>query len=652
METTDTKVVLMEPDDAKLIEDADLYKEFISESCDHLRETETNLLGLEGNPDDMGVLNNIFRAVHSIKGSAGFMVLDKIQCLSHELETALDNARNGRLRIGKDATDILLEAIDTVGKLMDRLAIRMFRVTGIECERLGKYDSEDDINIDVSVNNVRSIVGLGVDESAEEGVDTVGDDAGDGGMSADAGGEDNGYDDGAVAAGLTTLDDILRKDGLVTREQFEVAREAGAGETLAIDGVAENAAEDEQDGVAVAKPAARSGEFVQPVLKVDVAKLDALFDMVGELVVTHSLVNEEMAGTLGRGDNSVNQNLLRLGKIVHDIQEQTMSLRMVPLKQTFQRMTRLVRTLASNAGKNVRLDVSGAETELDKGVIEKIADPLVHILRNSVDHGIESAADRKTKNKPEEGTISLNAFHRGGNIVIEVGDDGAGLSKSRICKKAIEKGILREFTSLSEEQVFNLIFAPGFSTADKVTNVSGRGVGMDVVKRNIESLHGNVDIVSGEGEGTTFTIRLPLTLAVIDGIVVRVGNVRYIIPIITVEKSIRPEKEMLSTIRKQEEVLNIREEIIPLARLHEIFALNADSEDLMDSIVVIVQAINCKFGIMADALLGQQQVVIKGLGGRFKRCKGISGAAIMGNGEVGLIIDVNGIKELAFGGAA
>lgn len=660
--------VYNEPDDAKLNEDVELYKEFISESCEHLNDTEANILTLEDNPKDEEILNGIFRCVHSIKGSAGFLGLEKIQKLSHELETLLDKARKFELDITPEITDVLLDAIDTLGKLIDSLAINTTRASGIECERMGKDVPEGEIDISPALRNIASIfepanatpeetdvpekkeeseisiplTDLEEEDEAEEksGVDKLGE------ILVKDGSVTESQLNDAVSIKNKKIGEILVEKGAVSAQQVEEAvkqREKKLGEIL----VEKGATSKPQIEAAVKKQGVLKKEAVQTMLKINTLKLDSLLDLVGELVVTHSLIDEQFSG-LDNKDSGANRNLSQLGKIVKDLQDQSMGLRMVPLKQTFQKMSRLVRDIASNLGKGVRFEVSGEDTELDKTVIEKVADPLVHILRNAVDHGIESVEDRAKTDKPKEGHVRLAAFHRGGNIIIEIKDDGKGLSKERILQKAVEKGIVSDPSALSDEQIFNLIFAPGFSTAEKVTNVSGRGVGMDVVKRNIENLHGNVVIMSEEGKGSTFTIKLPLTLAIIDGIVIKVGNIRYIIPIIAVEESIQPAKDALSTIRKKEEILNIRGEVIPLVRLNKLFIIDSKKEDPWDAIVVIVQVDNLKLGLMADDLVGQQQVVIKSLGKRFKRCKGISGAAIMGNGEVGLIMDVNGIKELAF----
>lgn len=650
-----------EPDDDKINEDVELYKEFISESCEHIQDTEANILSLEDNPEDVEMLNSIFRCVHSVKGSAGFLGLEKIQKLSHELETALDKARKFELTITPKVTDVFLNSIDTLGKLIDSLAIRVTKVSGTECERIGKDVSDGDIDIGPTLSIIDDILkeeDSEPEEIKEEEIvqeeefirDIVFDDEENpgkklGNILVEEGIITKDQLDDAVREKDKKIGEILIEKGAVTQEQVNDAVRDKArkiGEIL----VEKGATSSQNIEAAIQKQSTTKIDTGKSTLKVDTSKLDSLFDLVGELVVTHSLINEQF--TDSQQDNAANRNLSQLGKIVKDLQDETMSLRMVPLKQTFQKMSRLVRDISASSNKSVRFEVSGEETELDKTVIEKVADPLVHILRNSVDHGIESAEERMKTTKPKEGRVHLAAFHRGGNIIIEISDDGKGLSKERILKKGIEKGIVSDPSSLSDEQIFNLIFAPGFSTAEKITNISGKGVGMDVVKRNIDNLHGKVEITSEEGKGSTFTIRLPLTLAIIDGIVVRVGPTRYIIPITAVEESIRPGKDALSTIRKKDEVLNIRGEVIPLVRLNNILNINSTKTEPWEAIVVIVQAENSRLGLMADDLVGQQQVVIKNLGKRFKACKGISGAAIMGNGEVGLIMDVNGIKELAF----
>ena len=322
-------------------------------------------------------------------------------------------------------------------------------------------------------------------------------------------------------------------------------------------------------------------------------------------------------------------------------------MRMVPLKSTFQKMARLVRDVSTKAGKKVRLEVSGEETELDKTVIEEIGDPLVHIIRNSVDHGIEPQDERIAKGKPAEGLVRLNAFHKGGNIIIEIEDDGKGLCKDKLLKKAIEKGLVEESASLSDQQIYNLIFAAGFSTAEKVTDISGRGVGMDVVKKNVDRLRGKVDITTVEGKGTKISIKLPLTLAIIDGMIVQVGDEKYIIPMLSIEESIRPSKEQISTVQQRGEMLSIRGNLLPIVRLHNLYNVKPKKTNPWEALILIVEGEGQRCGVLVDDLLGQQQIVIKSLGEQFRNVRSVSGSAILGDGHVSLILDVGGIMNMA-----
>ncbi len=324
-----------------------------------------------------------------------------------------------------------------------------------------------------------------------------------------------------------------------------------------------------------------------------------------------------------------------------------MSMRMIQLKSTFQKMARLVRDVSSKVSKKVRLEISGEDTELDKTVIEEIGDPLVHIIRNSIDHGIEPQEERLAKGKPADGLIRLNAFHRSGNIVIEIEDDGKGLSKERILRKAIERGLVEEGESLSDHQIYNLVFAAGFSTAEKVTDISGRGVGMDVVKKNIERLRGKVELNTEEGKGTKTTIKLPLTLAIIDGMIVQVGEEKYIVPMLSIEESIRPKREDISTVQQRGELINVRGSLLPMVRLHSLYNVKPRKTDPWEALILIVEGEGQRCGILVDDLIGQQQIVIKSLGEQFRNVKGVSGSAILGDGRVGLILDVGGIMSMA-----
>lgn len=377
-------------------------------------------------------------------------------------------------------------------------------------------------------------------------------------------------------------------------------------------------------------------------LRVDAGKLDYMMDMVGELVIAQSLIahNPEI-GALENG--TLQRNLQQLSRITAEVQRVAMSMRMTPVTQLFGRMTRLVRDLSRKNGKQVHLELSGEETELDKTIIELLADPLMHMVRNSLDHGLESPEDRIASGKPATGKLKLAASHQAGNILIEIADDGRGLNTEKILKKARERGLVAEGQNLSDNEIFFLIFEPGFSTADVVTDVSGRGVGMDVVRRQIMALRGTIDIQSAKGRGTTFLLRLPLTLAIIDGLIVGVGEERYIMPINSVREMLRPAPETIFTVEGRAEMAMVRGELLPIVRLDRRFAIPGARQNPSEALFVVAEAQGRRFCMLVDELLGKQEVVIKSLGDTFRQVAGISGGAILGDGRVGLILDVNGV---------
>jgi len=377
-------------------------------------------------------------------------------------------------------------------------------------------------------------------------------------------------------------------------------------------------------------------------LRVDAGKLDYMMDMVGELVIAQSLIthNPEI-GALESGP--LQRNLQQLGRITAEVQRVAMSMRMTPVGTLFGRMNRLIRDLTRKNGKKVRLELTGEETELDKTIIEQLADPLMHMVRNSLDHGLEGPEERAAAGKSPEGTLVLSASHQAGHILIEITDDGRGLNTEKILKKAREKGLVPEGQNLSENEIFFLIFEPGFSTAEVVTDVSGRGVGMDVVRRQIQGLRGRIEIRSVRGRGTTFQMRLPLTLAIIDGLIVGVGEERYIMPINAVREMLRPTPEMIFTMEGRAEMAMVRGELLPMVRLDRRFAIEGGRQNPSEALFVVVEAQGRRFCLLVDQMLGKQEVVIKSLGDTFRQVSGISGGAILGDGRVGLILDVNGV---------
>lgn len=385
---------------------------------------------------------------------------------------------------------------------------------------------------------------------------------------------------------------------------------------------------------------------VEQTVKVSTSRMDRLVDMVGELVIAQQMVVQDPAIASLNGQR-VQRNLTHAGKIIRDLQEVAMSLRMVTLRATFQRMARLVRDLSQKAGKRIDLVIEGEDTELDRNVVDEIADPLVHMIRNACDHGIEPETERIAAGKRAAGTLTLRAYHQGGSIFIEVIDDGRGLRRDRILAKAVERGLVapdRDPSEIPDDEVHNMIFLPGFSTAEKVTDISGRGVGMDVVRRNIESLRGKCEIRSTPGAGSTFVMRLPLTMAIIDGMVVRVGTQRYVIPTLSIERSFRPERTQLSTVGGgRGELVNIRGSLLPVYRLNRVLNLSEGHDDPTRALLVLIEANETRCCVMVDEILGQQQVVIKSLGERGASIRGVSGGAILGDGRVALILDAVGI---------
>ncbi|MCK5236750.1 MAG: chemotaxis protein CheW, partial [Deltaproteobacteria bacterium] len=385
----------------------------------------------------------------------------------------------------------------------------------------------------------------------------------------------------------------------------------------------------------------------QASLKIDAERLDALMEMVGELVIAQALVSQDEAMS-NLADGRLEKNVSQVDKLTKNIQDQVMSLRLLPLKYTFSKMSRVVRDVSRRADKEVRLNVTGDETEVDKSIIDHIGDPLTHLVRNCVDHGIEGPEDRASAGKSFEGVVDLKAYHQGGSVVIEVLDDGAGLSREDIYNKAKEKGLLTEVMEHDDTKLFNVIFEPGFSTAKEITEISGRGVGLDVVKKDIEKLRGRVDVSSTKGEGTTFTLRFPLTTASIEGMVVKVGVDRYIIPTLSIETSFKPAASDITVVAGQGEVVKIRDELHPVIRLRKLFTDNGVGQDMKDSIFILVEGNGRKCCVVVDEILGHQHVVIKSLSDTFSGLIAISGCTILGDGRVGLILDVGGVVDVAF----
>jgi two-component system, chemotaxis family, sensor kinase CheA len=378
-------------------------------------------------------------------------------------------------------------------------------------------------------------------------------------------------------------------------------------------------------------------------IKVETAKLDYLVDMVGEMVISQSLVRHDPDLATGLKPRLA-RNLSQLARITDDIQRTAMSMRMIPVGQLFQKTSRLVRDLSRKAGKQVELELAGEETELDRNIVEELADPLMHMVRNSVDHGIEKPEERVAAGKPAQAHVTLKAGHQAGHIVIQISDDGRGLQRDKILRKAREKKLIDPGTAdPPDSEIFALIFHPGFSTAEKITDVSGRGVGMDVVRKQVQKLRGRIEVLSKPGEGTTFLLKLPLTLAIIDGLVVGVGDQRYIVPIFAVREMLKPAEEAISTIHGRQEMAMVRGTLIPVIRLHRRFNIQPRHENPWESLLIVAESGTKLFCLMVDELIGKQEVVIKSLGEGMRNIAGVAGGAILGDGRVGLILDPEGL---------
>lgn len=394
------------------------------------------------------------------------------------------------------------------------------------------------------------------------------------------------------------------------------------------------------------RPGGRTSSTDTSSVRVETAKLDHLLDMVGEMVIAQSLIrhNPALAET---EDARLLADMAQLSRNTAEVQRITMAMRMIPIGQLFQRTARLVRDLSRKVGKEIVLETSGEETELDKTIAEELTDPLLHMVRNSVDHGIETPEERIAAGKPRQARIYLRAYHQAGQVVIEIADDGRGLNREKILAKAVQNGVIEKDAPLTDPEIYQLIFAPGFSTAEKITDVSGRGVGMDVVRRNVEKLRGRIDTHSEAGKGTTFHLRLPLTLAIIEGLVVLVGTSRYVVPIFSVREMFRPTPDLLSTVQGRHEMALVRGNLLPIVRLHRRFKIPSKTVNPADGLLVVIECNERQFCLLVDDLAGKQEVVIKSLGETFKDISGLAGCAILGDGRVGLILDMEGIYQEA-----
>ncbi len=633
--------------------------DFIQESIGHLEDVEAGLLEREQDPDDVEIVNRIFRAFHTIKGVAGFLNLEPIVRLAHKTETLLDEFRSERQVCTEAHTDLVFRSKDMLGAMISAL-------TGEESPLVSEVDA------------LVRLLGRAIDGDAQPSPPAAPDAAALVLDVIDLNEPDEIADVAAKPSRVwQRIGDILLERSVLDadalqaaldhqRVEAEAGRKRKVGEILVELGLV---SQSELDSAAKAQGQAQSpmtrllkaevpsgppkkiirkvitGSFV----KVNTQRLDALVDVVGELVIAQQMVSQEPA-LKAVDSQALTRKLGHVAKITRDLQEGAMSLRMVTLKSAFQKMARLVRDLSGKSGKEVVLNVVGEDTELDRNVVEQIGDPLVHLIRNAVDHGLEPAAERLASGKPATGVLELSAHHQGGSIVIEVKDDGRGLDCDRIFQKALERGLVPAGTArdeLGDDEIRRMIFQAGFSTAAQVSDISGRGVGMDVVRRNIEGMRGKIEIRSEQGKGSTIALCLPLTLAIIDGMVVRVGSRRYVIPTLAIEQTFQPDRTRLHEVPGDGQVVDARGALLPVHRIKSTFALPDGIDDVEQGILLLLESSGRRACFLVDEILGQQQVVIKNLGKALAPMEGVSGGAILGDGRVALIVDVDGLLARA-----
>ena len=590
-----------------LAADPELLGDFILESREHLTSIELQLLTLDQDPSNAEAIHAIFRGFHTIKGMAGFLDQDAVRDLAHEVETVLDLARNGQLTITPAVIDRILESKDYLNRCMTELESALAS---------GAPPAVPDNA--VLITAIRSV-------AVQPGKESTG----------PARKADVQTETASPAGKVAAPPDAAEP---ATEGLMELACEVS--QAQAESGVTAESAEAARGGGARAS-GPRS-------IKVDTGKLDYLVDMVGEMVIAQSLVRHDPDLAIGLKPRLA-RNLSQLARITDEVQRTAMSMRMIPVGQLFQKTARLVRDLSRKAGKQVDLELSGEETELDRNIVEELADPLMHMVRNAVDHGIETPERRAKAGKAPAARVTLRAGHQAGHIVIQVSDDGRGLDQAKILRKATEKGLVTRDAQLPEAEIFNLIFHPGFSTADQITDVSGRGVGMDVVRKHVQKLRGRIDVMSEPGQGTTFLLKLPLTLAIIDGLVVGVGEQRYIVPIFAVREMLKPSQDSISTVQGRQEMAMVRGSLLPLVRLHRRFGVEARFENPWESLLIVSESGGKQFCVMVDELIGKQEVVIKSLGETMANIAGIAGGAILGDGRVGLILDLEGLFGVRHG---
>ena len=652
---------------------------FFEESFEALDSMEAALLQLNVGAPEPELINTIFRVAHSIKGGSATFGFSDIASFTHSLETLLDELRGQRVAVSVPLCDLLLKSVDVLRDMLravqGKIPIDAQRVADLQFDlevAIMRKDGGGPAAAPVAAAHAWRICFRPFAHLFARGNDPVrmfrelaklGDIA----VTADTSALPQLAELDAQACHLSWIIHLTGEaDEAAIREVFDwaigdceltVQRDGGAvvellnarGEPVATAppaaaSVADNGAS-QPSPVSAPKADAPSVSGIGDTgsIRVSVEKIDELMNTVGELVITQAMLSQLGRGLEGSSADRFRSGLDQLERNMRELQESVMRVRMLPISFVFSRFPRMVRDLAQRLGKHIDLKITGEHTELDKTVLEKIGDPLVHLVRNSIDHGIEKPDGRTAAGKPATGTIHLDACHRGGNIAVEVSDDGGGLDRDRILAKAHERGLVGNTDSLSDAQINDLIFLPGFSTADRTTDVSGRGVGMDVVRRNVKELGGKIEVRTERGRGSRFVITLPLTLAIVDGQSVAVGSETYIVPLTSIIESLQLKSALVNRLSGGAEVFAFRGGYLPVIRLHELFGVEPRARQLHEGLVVVVEGEGRRFGLFVDDLLGQQQVVIKSLETNYGQVDGVSGATILGDGSVALILDLPGL---------
>ena len=595
----------------------EIKEKFVQESAELIESIEGSLLKLEENPSDTVNLANAFRNIHSFKGNAGFLGYSDIEKLSHKMESVLENFLSADFKVDKKKIPVLLDMLDLIqGGLIS-----------LSSEGDGSIPGLDTIM--ASLNSE-----LGIKDE-----DLVSDKTEKSPMQVEM--EKSQLKEKPKVVEQPVMEEIVEK---VEKKEADVAEKV---KKVTPPPPKPKVVEKKKSVNSAVSNAKKKKEIKRTDIRVDLDKLDSLLDLVGELVIAGSMVtsNEEIIEKGGEGFEKSSENLTR---IIRELQQVAMSVRMIPIAGVFSKMMRLVHDLSRKSHKKVKLITAGEQTEVDKTVVEMISDPLVHIIRNAVDHGLESEEERQDSGKDLTGTVSLEARHEGGEVWIIIKDDGKGLNRDVILKKGIERGLVEgDGSNMKDDDVFSLVFEPGFSTASQVTEISGRGVGMDVVKKNIEKLKGTIDIRSEAGKGSAFILRIPLTLAIIDGMLVRVGDAKYVIPILAIKESLKVVKEQITISPEGGEIIKVRDELFPVIRLHDLHDIEPDSREITETILMLVEYKGRFVALMIDELLGQESIVVKGLSEYIGNVKGVSGCSILGSGDICLILDIGTLLQLA-----